>query len=77
MNDAPTADPFRTTGWFKSSYSAADNECVEVCCISTRVRIRDSKAFTRNRLIVSADAFAIFISSVKDGSQERVAEQRV
>jgi hypothetical protein len=70
MNDAPTADPFRTTGWYKSSYSAADNECVEVSCISAWVGIRDSKASTQNRLIVSADAFGIFVSSVKDGSRE-------
>ncbi|WP_328339688.1 DUF397 domain-containing protein [Streptomyces violaceus] len=69
MNDAPTADLFRATDWFKSSYSAADNECVEVSCVSAWVGIRDSKAFSRNRFIVSADAFAFFISSVKDGSQ--------
>ncbi|MFF5968091.1 DUF397 domain-containing protein [Streptomyces collinus] len=69
MNDAPTADPFRATGWFKSSYSAADNECVEVSCAWARVAIRDSKAFTRDRLIVSADTFAVFINSMKAGSR--------
>ncbi|WP_328413607.1 DUF397 domain-containing protein [Streptomyces violaceus] len=69
MNDVPTADPFKATDWFKSSYSAADNECVEVSRTSAWVKIRDSKALTRNRLIVSADAFAFFISSVQDGSQ--------
>ncbi|MBR8642074.1 DUF397 domain-containing protein [Streptomyces tuirus] len=57
------------TGWFKSSYSAADNECVEVSCISAEVSLRDSKSLTGNRLIVSSDAFAVFIDSVKGGSQ--------
>ncbi|WP_051804086.1 DUF397 domain-containing protein [Streptomyces sp. NRRL S-474] len=69
MNDAPIADRFRTKDWFKSSYSAADNECVEVSHVAAWVGIRDSKAFTRDRLTVSADAFTIFISSVKDGSR--------
>ncbi|GAA2597721.1 hypothetical protein GCM10010304_51030 [Streptomyces roseoviolaceus] len=69
MNDVPTADPFRATDWFKSSYSAADNECVEVSCVSAWVGIRDSKSFSRKRFIVSADAFGLFINSVKDGSQ--------
>ncbi|GAA2924100.1 MULTISPECIES: DUF397 domain-containing protein [Streptomyces] len=64
MNDVPTADPFRATDWFKSSYSAADNECVEVSCVSAWVGIRDSKALARNLLIVSADSFAHFISSL-------------
>ncbi|MFI0271476.1 DUF397 domain-containing protein [Streptomyces luteogriseus] len=44
MNDAPTADPRRATGWFKSSYSAADYECVEVSCAGARAAIRDSTA---------------------------------
>ncbi|MEU6182581.1 DUF397 domain-containing protein [Streptomyces coeruleorubidus] len=50
--------------WF--SYSAADNECVEVSCISAWVGIRHFKASARNQLIVSADAYVVFISSVKD-----------
>jgi hypothetical protein len=69
MNKAPAAAQFAATSWFKSSYSAADNECVEVSCVHSWVAIRDSKAFTQDRLTVSADAFAFFIGAVKDGSR--------
>ncbi|WP_435844875.1 DUF397 domain-containing protein [Streptomyces coeruleorubidus] len=49
--------------------TARPNKRVEASCISTWVGIRDSKAFTRNRLTVTAEAFGIFVSSVKGASQ--------
>ncbi|MEV7196831.1 DUF397 domain-containing protein, partial [Streptomyces sp. NPDC093510] len=53
--------------WLKSSYSAADNECVEVAHVHTQVGIRDSKDPHRNGLTISAAAFAAFVGGVKAG----------
>ncbi|WP_328632176.1 DUF397 domain-containing protein [Streptomyces sp. NBC_00356] len=50
--------------WFKSSYSAANNECIEVANLVTRVAVRDSKDHARGTLKVSAQCFAIFVSGV-------------
>ncbi|MFH9982847.1 DUF397 domain-containing protein [Streptomyces sp. NPDC017179] len=66
MNVVPTTEPLVAANWLKSSYSAANNECVEVAHAVTRVGIRDSKNIARRELTISADAFAIFIESLKD-----------
>jgi hypothetical protein len=69
MNKAPAAAQFAATSWLKSSYSAADNECVEISRVPSWVAMRDSNAFTQDRLTVSANAIAFFIGAVKDGSR--------
>lgn len=68
MNETPTADRRATGGWFKSSYSAAENECVEIAHIVARVRVRDSKVLGRGGFIVSTGAFVTFIDGLKDRS---------
>lgn len=61
MSEAPAAAQFTAGNWFKSSYSAADNECVEVAHASPLVGIRDSKASGEKGVTVSAAAFGLFL----------------
>ncbi|MGK4909839.1 DUF397 domain-containing protein [Streptomyces albus] len=67
---APTALRLR---WVKSSYSAANNECVEVAVSGggRRVYVRDSKDTTRPALSLSPAAFAAFIDHTAAGHQHR------
>ncbi|MCX4787227.1 DUF397 domain-containing protein [Streptomyces sp. NBC_01221] len=65
MNNAPTDAQFAATGWTKSSYSAADNECVEVAFARLWVGVRDSKAMQGPVLPVTAEAFTAFVNGVK------------
>jgi hypothetical protein len=69
MTDIATylAEPTAVT-WFKSSYSGGEgNECVEVADLRSRVAVRDSKIPDQETLLVSADAFAMFISGIAEG----------
>ncbi|MBZ9643621.1 DUF397 domain-containing protein [Streptomyces sp. PSKA30] len=67
MTDAPAAAQHAAARWFKSSYSAADNECVEISHTPSWVGIRDTKLSGRNGLTVSADTFSMFIGGLKRG----------
>ncbi|GHH87080.1 DUF397 domain-containing protein [Streptomyces capitiformicae] len=73
MNETQITDRLAATDWFKSSYSAADNECVEVSHAAQRVGIRDSKAIDRRGFTVGSDAFAAFVASLKNRSSGRMA----
>jgi hypothetical protein len=64
MNAISTSVRLEATGWFKSSYSAADNECVEVAALDTRVGVRDSKDPGRGALAVSARCFSAFVDGL-------------
>jgi hypothetical protein len=68
MNDAPSTAQLTTASWFKSSYSAADNECVEVAHVRAWVAVRDSKDLHRNGLTTSTAAFAAFVDSMKSAN---------
>lgn len=65
MNEAPTADQLATASWCKSSYSAADNECVEIAHVMPQVAIRDSKAPAHGTLLLPHVAFTAFIKALK------------
>ncbi|GHJ24432.1 DUF397 domain-containing protein [Streptomyces albus] len=65
-----TADP-TALRWVTSSYSAANNECVEVAASDERVYVRDSKDTTRPALSLSPAAFAAFIDHTAAGHQHR------
>lgn len=65
MNEAPSAAQIAAANWRKSSYSAANNECVEVAHVQAWVAVRDSKDPRRSGLITSAAAFAAFVGGVK------------
>ncbi|MGV9509550.1 DUF397 domain-containing protein [Streptomyces tendae] len=68
MNERQPTPDLVTARWHKSSYSAANNECVEVAQDAAHVNIRDSKASGRRGLTVSTDAFALFVTGLKDAS---------
>ncbi|MCZ1009488.1 DUF397 domain-containing protein [Streptomyces lydicus] len=64
--------PFRSdipaSAWHKSSYSAANNECVEVARARAWVAVRDSKAPDGPALAFPAAAFTAFVDEVRGAS---------
>ncbi|WP_221360587.1 DUF397 domain-containing protein [Streptomyces beigongshangae] len=65
MNEASTAAQLAGADWFRSSYSAANNECVEMACARPWVGVRDSEEPGRGAFVVKADTFAVFIDGLK------------
>ncbi|MFF0608050.1 DUF397 domain-containing protein [Nocardia tengchongensis] len=56
------------TNWFKSTYSQAQGECVEVAFLdSGRVGVRDSKNPTSPALTFTPGEWDAFTLGVKDG----------
>ncbi|MEU5639580.1 DUF397 domain-containing protein [Streptomyces milbemycinicus] len=54
--------------WFKSSYSGQQGgTCVEIADLTTKVGVRDSKDKTGPALLISAAAWAAFVSGVRTG----------
>ncbi|MFC9464956.1 DUF397 domain-containing protein [Streptomyces coelicoflavus] len=53
-----------TAGWYRSSYSAANNECIEVARTVAQVGIRDSKVSAQCGFTISTDAFALFVAGL-------------
>jgi hypothetical protein len=68
MSETPAIAQLTAGSWFKSSYSAADNECVEVARGLPRVGIRDSKVPGQTGFAVSAAAFGLFVDGLKENS---------
>jgi Domain of unknown function (DUF397) len=58
---------FTAARWRKSSYSGSGNNCVEVATQAGACAVRDSKNRAGGHLIFGADAWAAFISDVKQG----------
>lgn len=67
MTTAPTAAQLAAAGWIKSSYSAANNECVEIADARSWVAVRDSKDLALPHFAVTAPAFAAFTTAVAAG----------
>ncbi|MEV0206275.1 DUF397 domain-containing protein [Streptomyces sp. NPDC050788] len=58
----PVSDPV----WFKSSYSGGNaTECVEAAFASTHVRVRDSKKAQGHEVAISANAWQLFVCSIR------------
>ncbi|MFF9509477.1 DUF397 domain-containing protein [Streptomyces sp. NPDC014724] len=72
MNNTPLDAQFAATDWIKSSYSAADNECVEVALARPLVGVRDSKVTQGPELALSVDAFAAFLDGVQGSGLDRI-----
>lgn len=51
--------------WRKSSYSSANNACVEIALSSEFVGIRDSKSHDSGALLITAPAWRGFLSVAK------------
>lgn len=64
MSDALISAPRPSGGWFKSSYSAADNECVEVSFTATGASVRDSKSPSPSILTMTASSFTAFVEGL-------------
>ncbi|MFC0495216.1 DUF397 domain-containing protein [Streptomyces mutabilis] len=60
----PAQNPV-AAGWYRSSHSAANNECVEISDTATGVGIRDSKAPGARQFTVGANAFTLFVMGLK------------
>lgn len=58
------------TDWFKSSYSNADRNCVEVRLASATVFARDTKVRTHGELTVPAAGWRAFVAGVAAGEFE-------
>ncbi|MGW1819092.1 DUF397 domain-containing protein [Streptomyces sp. NPDC002125] len=65
----PTAAQLAGARWSTSTYSAANNECVEVATgLGAWVGVRDSKVQRGPVLAVPAEAFASLIGAIRGGS---------
>ncbi len=52
--------------WRKSSYSSQDGNCVEVACnLAGLVAVRDSKEPDGAQLLISVEAWQVFIGKVR------------
>ncbi|MFI1409988.1 DUF397 domain-containing protein [Streptomyces sp. NPDC020707] len=65
MSRPPTAVQLAISVWYKSSYSTAHNECVEIARAWPWVGIHDSTEPNRGSLAVQAAAFTVFIDGLK------------
>ncbi|NWF30881.1 DUF397 domain-containing protein [Streptomyces sp. PKU-EA00015] len=63
----PTRADLAAARWKTSTYSAANNECVEVAAVGAWVGVRDSKRDHGPALIVPAVAFAAVVDALRTG----------
>lgn len=70
MTNKPASGEVTTAvRWFKSSYSAANNECVEVSHFTHgRVAVRDSKNLNAKAATTSARAWTQFVNGLDEGT---------
>ncbi|MGW6054144.1 DUF397 domain-containing protein [Streptomyces sp. NPDC055189] len=54
--------------WFKSSYSDAGNNCIEVASLPSAIAVRDSKEKNGPAFAVSPRAFAAFVACASAGT---------
>jgi Domain of unknown function (DUF397) len=66
MNTTQQAAP--ATSWRKSSYCDTGGQCVEVAQTTTAYLVRDSQNPDHGCLTISGQAWAAFISDIKDGA---------
>jgi hypothetical protein len=65
----PTPAQIAAAQWTKSTYSAANNECVEIATpVPAWIAVRDSKGTDGPALILSAGAFGSLVRSVTAGT---------
>ncbi|NNH72865.1 DUF397 domain-containing protein [Nocardia uniformis] len=65
------SDDLTGARWFKSSYSSAGSECVEIAFIPSGVGVRDTKNPTGPALVFTPGEWDAFSAGVKDGEFDR------
>jgi Domain of unknown function (DUF397) len=71
--DAPTPAVRSRLMWIKSSFSAANGNCVEVATLpDDGIAIRDSKDVTGPMLRFTADEWNAFLGGVRNGEFDRM-----
>ncbi|MFE4496097.1 DUF397 domain-containing protein [Streptomyces niveus] len=68
MINATSSDEFAAANWHKSTYSAPNNECVEVADLVAGVGVRDSKTTDGPVMVVGISAFAALVGGLRDGA---------
>lgn len=63
----PTPTELVTAPYRKSTFSGANNECVEIAELGPWIGVRDSKNPAQPALCFAADDFATFLAEVKAG----------
>lgn len=53
--------------WRKSSYTAPDNNCVELAVSEAETAVRDSKDRDTGSFVVSASGWSAFLADTKSG----------
>ncbi|MFI8784742.1 DUF397 domain-containing protein [Streptomyces albidoflavus] len=61
----PTPEQLARAGWATSSYSAANNECVEVALTHAWVGVRDTKTPGGPALAVAPSSWAAVVEAVR------------
>ncbi|MGW1666187.1 DUF397 domain-containing protein [Streptomyces microflavus] len=67
-NSTPTTAELAAATWTTSSYSAANNECVEVALAGRRVGLRDSTRPHAATLAVPAGSFTAMVDALRTGT---------
>ncbi|WP_329151234.1 DUF397 domain-containing protein (plasmid) [Streptomyces niveus] len=67
MINEPSCSELAAASWFKSTYSAPNNECVEVADLAAGIGVRDSKTTGGPVMVVGAGAFAALVDGLRDG----------
>jgi hypothetical protein len=69
VDDSPAAEVSHDVVWRKSSWSAFNGDCVEVAGLGGGlVGVRDSKDRTGSVLIISSEAWQLFLDNIKTHS---------
>ncbi|MFE9406809.1 DUF397 domain-containing protein [Streptomyces sp. NPDC006530] len=63
----PSAAELEGARFWKSSFSGANNECVEVAHVRVWASVRDSKDVAAGHMTVPAAAFSAFVGAVRIG----------
>jgi Domain of unknown function (DUF397) len=71
--DAPTSAARSSLRWIKSTFSAANGNCVEIAALpDAGVAIRDSKDISGPTLRFTADEWNAFLGGVRNGDFDRM-----
>ncbi|MGW2725105.1 DUF397 domain-containing protein [Streptomyces sp. NPDC001492] len=68
-NPPPSPAQIAAAAWTKSTYSATNNECVELAAFPSWIAVRDSKFSNGGpHLVAGSQAFTALVNGVVDGT---------